>query len=140
MQHVSCTSTSRRKRTIKVLFNFGRCYRCSHTEQSTFILRYVLDCNSSFVVKERFLAFVDYNQKTGQDIADMIRGVARLNFKRRQTLRNFPKARSRFRVGGLRERSKLPQGSLGRSPRNQRDFQHFMPKRANFGLLLTSYF
>lgn len=45
---------------------------CSHTEQSTFILRYVLECNSSFVVKERFLAFVDYNKKSGQDIADMI--------------------------------------------------------------------
>ena len=36
---------------------------CSHAEQSTFILRYVLDCNSSFVVKERFLAFIDYNKK-----------------------------------------------------------------------------
>lgn len=36
---------------------------CSHTEQSTFILRYILDCNSTFVVKERFLAFVDYNKK-----------------------------------------------------------------------------
>ena len=46
---------------------------CSHTEQSTFILRYVLDCNSAFVVKERFIAFVDYNKKTGQDIADMIK-------------------------------------------------------------------
>ena len=36
---------------------------CSHTEQSTFVLRYVLDCNSSFVVQERFLTFVDYNKK-----------------------------------------------------------------------------
>jgi len=67
---------------------------------------------------------------------DSTRGVARLHFKRRQTLGNLWKARSPFRLGDLGERRKVPQQGLGRSPRNQRDFQHFMPKRANFWLLL----
>ena len=35
----------------------------SHTEQNTFIIRYVSDCNTKFEVKERFLAFADCNKK-----------------------------------------------------------------------------
>lgn len=44
----------------------------SHTEQTTLVLRYVLDCESEFKVTERFLSFVDCNQKTGQDVANLI--------------------------------------------------------------------
>src|SRR6218665_3383755 len=51
----------------------------------------------------------------------------------------LPKARSPLRLGSLRERRKLPQVGLGRSPRNRRDFEHFMPNGVHFGLLLISY-
>lgn len=44
----------------------------SHREQTTFVLRYVLDCESEFKVCERFLNFVDCNKKTGQDVANLI--------------------------------------------------------------------
>lgn len=46
----------------------------SHTEQTTFILRFVLDCESSFKIVERFLSFVACNKKTGRDIANLIIG------------------------------------------------------------------
>ena len=38
------------------------------------------------------------------------------------------KARSSYRLGGLGERRKLPSGS----PRNRRNFEHFMPKWSVF--------
>ena len=40
----------------------------------------------------------------------------------------FRRARSPSRLGGLGVRRKLPQWGLGRSPRNRRDFEDFMPK------------
>src|SRR6218665_3397317 len=46
----------------------------------------------------------------------------------------LPKARSPFRLGSLRE-----QQSLVQSPRNRRDFKHFLPNGVHFGLLLISY-
>src|SRR6218665_1639344 len=73
----------------------------------------------------------------------------------------LPKARSPFQLGSLRERRKLPQRGLGRSPRNpryfehfmptwsafwdvvnliRRDFEHFMPNGAQLGLSLITYF
>src|SRR6218665_1856162 len=44
----------------------------------------------------------------------------------------LPKARSLSRLGDLGERRNLPQRGLGRSPRNQRDFEHFNPKWSTF--------
>src|SRR6218665_1578519 len=44
----------------------------------------------------------------------------------------FPKARSPYRLGGLRERRKFPKRGLGQSPRNRRNFDHFMPKWSAF--------
>ena len=48
----------------------------SHTEQSTFILRYLnrVFSEGSFVyeIRERFLEYVDLSEKTGNDIAQMI--------------------------------------------------------------------
>src|SRR6218665_1856907 len=44
------------------------------------------------------------------------------------------------RLGGLGERRKLPRRDLGRSPRNRRDFEHFMPNGVHQRLLLMSYF
>src|SRR6218665_2067129 len=52
----------------------------------------------------------------------------------------LPKARSPLRLGSLMERRKLPQRGLGRSPRNRRDFEHFLPNGVHFGLLLILYF
>jgi len=52
----------------------------------------------------------------------------------------LPKARRPSRLGGLRERRKLPQRDLGRSPWSQRDFKHFMPKWSTFLDMLISYF
>ncbi|XP_064121598.1 uncharacterized protein LOC135226050 [Macrobrachium nipponense] len=45
----------------------------SHTEQSTFILRY-LTCDEcgKYLIQERFLSFIDDNKKTGADISEMI--------------------------------------------------------------------
>lgn len=45
----------------------------SHTEQSTFILRY-LTCDEcgKYLIKERFLSFIDDSKKTGADISEMI--------------------------------------------------------------------
>src|SRR6218665_2782537 len=37
-----------------------------------------------------------------------------------------------YRLGGLGERRKLPQQGLGRSPKNRRNFEHFMPKWSAF--------
>lgn len=49
----------------------------AHVEQTVFILRYVSLTNaqgvSMYVIRERFLAFVDCNKKTGEGIADLIR-------------------------------------------------------------------
>lgn len=49
----------------------------SHTEQTTLILRYLLDCESEFKICERFLNFVDCNKKTGMDVANLI--ISELN-------------------------------------------------------------
>ena len=43
-----------------------------HIEQTTFILRFLTKANDSYVINERFLAFVDCCQKTGIDIANLI--------------------------------------------------------------------
>jgi len=47
----------------------------AHVEQTTFILRYLhFDAKEKIhVIKERFLAFVDCNKKTGEAIANLIR-------------------------------------------------------------------
>ena len=47
------------------------------------------------------------------------------------------KVRSPSRLGGLEERSKLPQRGLGQSPRNRSDFEHFMPKLGTFWDLVS---
>ena len=44
----------------------------SHIEQTTFILRYLTRENESYVVQERFLAFVDCCHKTGIAIGNLI--------------------------------------------------------------------
>lgn len=45
---------------------------CSHVEQTTFILRYILlSAQDKFEVQERFFKFVDFN-KTGAEIATLI--------------------------------------------------------------------
>lgn len=44
----------------------------SHTEQTTFVLRYVLESETEFKIAERFLCFVDCNKKTGKGIANLI--------------------------------------------------------------------
>src|SRR6218665_1687510 len=41
---------------------------------------------------------------------------------------------------GSGERCKLPQRSLGRSPRKRRDFEHFMPKWSTFLALVNLIF
>lgn len=47
----------------------------AHVEQTTFILRYLLFNSKDRVyqIEERFLAFVDCNHKTGEDIANLIK-------------------------------------------------------------------
>lgn len=46
---------------------------CSHVEQTTFILRYILlSAQDKFEVQERFFKFVDFNKKTGAEIATLI--------------------------------------------------------------------
>ena len=44
----------------------------SHTEQTTFVLRYLLEYETEFKIAERFLCFVECNKKTGKDIANLI--------------------------------------------------------------------
>ena len=44
----------------------------SHTEQTTFVLRYFLEETGEFVIKERFLTLVEYCEKTGAGIATLI--------------------------------------------------------------------
>lgn len=53
----------------------------THVEQTIFILRYLHfdDKEKMYEIKERFLAFVDCNKKTGEDIANLIR----------ETLKNY---------------------------------------------------
>ena len=52
----------------------------SHVEQASFILRYV-HCKDkvTYEVQERFLEFVDCNQKTGKSIAELINETLRKN-------------------------------------------------------------
>ena len=52
----------------------------SHVEQTSFILRYV-HCKDkvTYEVQERFLEFVDCNQKTGKSIAELINETLRKN-------------------------------------------------------------
>ena len=52
----------------------------SHVEQTSFILRYV-HCKDkvTYEVQERFLEFVDCNQKTGESIAELINETLRKN-------------------------------------------------------------
>lgn len=45
---------------------------CSHEEQLTFILRYVMENSDGSNIKERFLSFVKCTKKTGKDIANEI--------------------------------------------------------------------
>ena len=49
----------------------------AHMEQTVFILRYVYlnEENSIYEIQERFLEFVDCNQKTGKAIAELICSV-----------------------------------------------------------------
>lgn len=55
----------------------------AHIEQTTFVLRYLRfnsdDRNRKYTIVERFLAFVDCNQKTGSAIADLIRDTLKVN-------------------------------------------------------------
>src|SRR6218665_202963 len=52
----------------------------------------------------------------------------------------LPKARSLLRLGGLGECRNLPRRGLGQSPRNRRDFEHFIPKRCTFWALVNLIF
>ena len=45
---------------------------CSHVEQTTFIIRYLLLSHDQFEIAERFLTFVDCSEKTGFEIANLI--------------------------------------------------------------------
>ena len=53
----------------------------AHVEQTTFVLRYLLkaDCGNEYEIKERFLRFVNCNEKTGEQIAAMILETLRDN-------------------------------------------------------------
>ena len=44
----------------------------SHTEQTTFILRYVILKDSQYEIVERFLTYADCNNKTGDEISQMV--------------------------------------------------------------------
>ncbi|XP_065651301.1 zinc finger MYM-type protein 1-like [Hydra vulgaris] len=44
----------------------------SHTEQTTFILRYIILKDSQYEIVERFLTYVDFNNKTGDEISQMV--------------------------------------------------------------------
>ena len=44
----------------------------AHIEQTTFILRYVIINSNKFEIMESFLAFVDCNKKTREDIVNLI--------------------------------------------------------------------
>ncbi|XP_065659000.1 uncharacterized protein LOC136083525 [Hydra vulgaris] len=44
----------------------------SHTEQTTFILRYVILKDSQYEIVEQFLTYVDCNNKTGDEISQMV--------------------------------------------------------------------
>jgi len=44
----------------------------SHTEQTTFILRYLTKDGEIFTVQERFLAFVDCFEKSDLEIANLV--------------------------------------------------------------------
>ena len=44
----------------------------SYTEQTIFVLRYLLEETGEFVIKERFLTLVEYCEKTGAGIATLI--------------------------------------------------------------------
>jgi len=52
----------------------------------------------------------------------------------------LPKARSPYRLRGLGERRKLLQWGLGRSPRNRRNCEHFMPKWGAFSDVVNFLF
>lgn len=49
----------------------------SHVEQTSFVIRYVglNDISNEYEIQERFLEFTDCNEKTGQDIANLIKSV-----------------------------------------------------------------
>ena len=51
----------------------------SHSEQVTFILRYVLKENRSYCIKERFLCFTKFEEKTGEAIASLVLNILAKN-------------------------------------------------------------
>src|SRR6218665_339713 len=73
-------------------------------------------------------------------------GILRSTSEREGILRaedlklRLPKARSPLRLGGLGERRKLPQRGPGQSPRNRRDFEHFIPIWSTFWALVNLIF
>lgn len=72
-QHVKSAILEERKKAKYFAIIVDATPDSSHVEQTTFILRYLyLNQEKKFIVQERFLAFVDCNQKTGQAIADLI--------------------------------------------------------------------
>ena len=44
----------------------------SHTEQNTFVLRYLTREQDKYIIRERFFTFLDDSGKTGSEIATMI--------------------------------------------------------------------
>src|SRR6218665_994932 len=68
-------------------------------------------------------------------------GPMGIKHRRRKSAKlRLPKARSPSRLGDLGERRKPPQWGLGRSPRYQRNFEHFKRKWSTFWILLISHF
>jgi len=81
---------------------------------------------------------VDY----GQEMLEFFeyKHMSRGNCKRRRRQAAIEKARSPYRLGGLGERRKLLQRGLGLSPRNRRNFTHFMPKWSAFSDVVNFLF
>jgi len=52
----------------------------------------------------------------------------------------LPKARSSLRLGGLRERCKLPSGVWGGAPETDAILNILCQNRVHFGMVLISYF
>src|SRR6218665_1393304 len=59
--------------------------------------------------------------------------------KRRKREAAIAEGKKPLTTRGPGGRRKLPQRGLGQSPRNRRDFEHFMPNGVHFGHLLLPF-
>ena len=60
--------------------------------------------------------------------------------KRRRREAAIAEGKKPFTTRGSGEHRKLPQRGLGQSPRNRRDFEHFIPERSTFWALVNLIF